>query len=116
MRYTPVELRHVRLDRALFGGYKRADTDALLSDVADSFEDVWRERGELADRLEDVERHLDEVKQRETLLASTLIAAERTAAGFGTASICGRMSRTCADDRAAARAAGRSASDSVQSS
>jgi cell division septum initiation protein DivIVA len=58
MRYTPVELRHVRLD---------------------SFEDVWRERGELADRLEDVERHLDEVKQRETLLASTLIAAERTA-------------------------------------
>jgi cell division initiation protein len=80
MRYTPVELRHVRLDRALFGGYKRAETDALLSDVADSFEDVWRERGELTDRLEDVEKHLDEVKQRETLLASTLIAAERTAA------------------------------------
>ena len=44
-----------RLERALFGGYKRAETDALLSDVADSFEDVWRERGELADRLEDVE-------------------------------------------------------------
>ena len=80
MRYTPVELRHVRLDRALFGGYKRAQADALLSDVADSFEDVWRERGELADRLEDVEKVLDEVKQRETLLASTLIAAERTAA------------------------------------
>ena len=80
MRYTPVELRHVRLERVLFGGYKRAEADALLSDVADSFEDVWRERGELADRLEDVERHLDEVKQRETLLASTLIAAERTAA------------------------------------
>jgi cell division septum initiation protein DivIVA len=80
MQYTPVELRHVRLDRGLFGGYKRAETDALLSDVADSFEDVWRERGELADRLEDVEKHLDEVKQRETLLASTLIAAERTAA------------------------------------
>jgi cell division septum initiation protein DivIVA len=79
MRYTPVELRHVRLGRSLFGGYKRAETDVLLSDVADSFEDVWRERGELADRLEDVERHLDEVKQRETLLASTLIAAERTA-------------------------------------
>ncbi|HST14783.1 MAG TPA: DivIVA domain-containing protein [Gaiellaceae bacterium] len=80
MRYTPVELRHVRLDRALFGGYKRAEADALLSDVADSFEDVWRERGELADRLEDVEKVLDEVRQRESLLASTLIAAERTAA------------------------------------
>jgi len=80
VRYTPVELRHVRLERTLFGGYKRPQADALLTDVADSFEDVWRERGELSDRLEDVERHLDEVKQRETLLASTLIAAERTAA------------------------------------
>lgn len=80
MRYTPVELRHVRLGRSFFRGYNRAEADALLSDVADSFEDVWRERGELADRLEDVERHLDDVKQRETLLASTLIAAERTAA------------------------------------
>ena len=80
MRYTPVELRHVRLDRALFGGYKRADTDALLSDVADSFEDVWRERGELADRLEDVEKRLEEIKQRENLLATTLVAAEKTAA------------------------------------
>src|SRR4051812_9518290 len=80
MRYTPVELRHVRVSRTLFGGYKRADADVLLTEVADSFEDVWRERGELADRLEEVERLLDEVKQRETLLASTLIAAERTAA------------------------------------
>jgi cell division initiation protein len=80
MHYTPVELRHVRLGRSLFGGYKRAEADVLLSDVADSFEDVWRERGELSDRLEEAERHLDDVKQREALLASTLIAAERTAA------------------------------------
>src|SRR5581483_10469631 len=43
-------------------------------------EDVWRERGDLADRLEEAERRLDDFKQRETLLASTLVAAERTAA------------------------------------
>jgi len=80
VRYTPVELRHVRLARSLLGGYKRGEADILLSDVADSFEDVWRERGELADRLEDVEKRLEEIKQRETLLASTLVAAEKTAA------------------------------------
>jgi cell division initiation protein len=80
MHYTPVELRHVRLSRSLFGGYKRAEADILLSDVADSFEDVWRERGELADKLEDVEKRLEEIKQRETLLATTLVAAEKTAA------------------------------------
>jgi cell division initiation protein len=79
MRYTPVELRHVKPPRRLLG-YKRSEVDQLLEDVAESFEEVWRERGELADKLEDAEKQLDDVKQRETLLASTLVAAERTAA------------------------------------
>lgn len=78
MPYTPVELRHVRLGRALLG-FKRDETERLLSDVADSFEEVWRERGELGDRVEDLERHLDELKQREALLASTLVSAEKAA-------------------------------------
>ncbi len=79
MPYTPVELRHVRLGRSLFG-YKRATSSSLLEDVADSFEDVWRERGELTDRVEDVEKRLGEFKDREQLLASTLVAAEKAAA------------------------------------
>ena len=79
MRYTPVELRHVRIGRAILGGYKRQETQQLLEDVADSFGDVWRDRGELTDKLEDVEKRFDELKQRETLLASTLVSAERAA-------------------------------------
>ena len=46
MRYTPVELRHIKVGRSLFG-YKRHDIDKLLEDIADSFEEVWSERGEL---------------------------------------------------------------------
>ncbi len=80
MRYTPVELRHVKLTRALFGGYKRAEADQLIEDVAESFEDVWRERGELADNFEDLEKRFEEAQQREALLTSTLLAAEKTAA------------------------------------
>jgi cell division septum initiation protein DivIVA len=79
MRYTPVELRHVRLGRALFG-YKRDEADKVLEEVADSFEEVWRDRGELADKLEDLEKLLADVKQRETLLATTLVSAEKAAA------------------------------------
>ena len=79
MRYTPVELRHVRLGRSLFG-YKRRDADSLLEDVADSYEEVWRERGELTDRVEDLEKRLGEFKDREQLLASTLVSAEKAAA------------------------------------
>ena len=80
MRYTPVELRHVKIGRSMFGGYKKHETDKLVDDIADSFEEVWRERGEFADRLEDVERVLADVKQRESLLASTLVAAEKASA------------------------------------
>ena len=79
MRYTPVELRHVRATRGLFG-YKRHEIDKLLEDVADSFEEVWSERGELADKLEDLEKLLTDVKQREQLLTTTLVSAERAAA------------------------------------
>jgi cell division initiation protein len=80
MRYTPVELRHVKIGRTMFGGYKRQETEQLLEDVADSFEDVWRERGELTDKLEDVETRFDDLKQRESLLASTLVSAQSAAA------------------------------------
>ena len=79
MRYTPVELRHVKPGRSLFG-YRRRDVDKLLEDVADSYEEVWRERGELTDRLEDTDKRLSEFKDREQLLASTLVSAEKAAA------------------------------------
>src|SRR6478752_4395610 len=77
MRYTPVELRHVKISRSTFGGYRKLETEKLLEDIADSFEEVWRDRGELTDKLEDVEKILGEVKQRESLLSSTLVAAEK---------------------------------------
>ncbi|HEV2592535.1 MAG TPA: DivIVA domain-containing protein [Gaiellaceae bacterium] len=79
MPYTPVELRHVKMGRALFG-YKRAEAERLLEDIAESFEDVWRDRGELADKVEELEKQLAEHKQREHLLSQTLVAAERSAA------------------------------------
>jgi len=77
--YSPVELRHVRIGRALFG-YKRDEVMRLLDEVADSFETVWRDRGELTDKTEDLEKTLEDFKQREHLLSQTLVAAERSAA------------------------------------
>jgi cell division initiation protein len=79
MRYSPVELRHVTLKRGVFG-YRRGDVDALIADTAASYEEVWAERGEFADELEELHSTLAEVKQRETLLATTLVAAEKAAA------------------------------------
>ena len=77
---TPVEIRHVRLKRVPFGGYRRAPTDRLLLEIADSFEEVWRERHDLADRVEQLEDDLVRYRELETLLRQTLVSAERTAA------------------------------------
>ena len=80
MSYTPVELRHVRIRRSVFG-YKRGAVEQLLLEVADSFEGVWRERGELADEVEELGKNMAETKRREELLVHTLVAAENAAAG-----------------------------------
>lgn len=79
MPYSPVELRHVRLGRSLFG-YKRDATERLLDEVAASFEDVWRERGELTDQVDELAKQLADIRGREHLLAATLVAAEKSAA------------------------------------
>jgi len=78
MSYTPVELRHVRVARRPLG-YHRASVEQILADVADSFETVWRDRGELTDKVELLEQALEEAREREKLLTNTLVAAEHAA-------------------------------------
>ena len=78
MALAPVEIRHVRLGRGMFG-YSRDETDRLLEDVADSFEDVWRDRADLSDKVERLEADLVRYKEAESLLRTTLVSAERAA-------------------------------------
>jgi len=78
MTYTPVELRHVRVSRSLFG-YNRAMVEQVIEEVADSFENVWRERGELTDQVHALEKLVTELRGREELLTHTLVAAEHAA-------------------------------------
>lgn len=76
MTLSPVEIRHVRLGRGLFG-YHRRTVDELVAEVTESFEDVWRARADLADEVERLENDLARYRELETLLRSTLVSAER---------------------------------------
>ncbi len=78
MSYTPVEIRHVKLKRGLFG-YRRSQVDSLLEEVTESYETVWRERADHADRLELLEGDLKRYRELESLLRTTLVSAERAA-------------------------------------
>jgi cell division initiation protein len=78
MAFTPVELRHVSFKRGLLG-YQRASVDEAIEEVADSFEIVWRERADFADRIEQLEADLKRHYELESLLRSTLTTAEQAA-------------------------------------
>jgi cell division initiation protein len=78
MSLAPVELPHVQLRRALYG-YRASSVDRLLEEVKDSFEEVWRERAELRDKVEQLEADVERHREVETLLRETLVSAERSA-------------------------------------
>jgi cell division initiation protein len=83
MALTPVEIRHIRLGRGLLG-YRRGPADEMLEDIASSFEEVWRDRADLADKVEQLESDLERFRELEALLRTTLVSAERTAAELKT--------------------------------
>jgi cell division initiation protein len=78
MALTPVEIRHVTLGKG-FWGYRQGSTDRLLEEIVASFEEVWRERADLEDKLERLESDISRYRDLETLLRKTLVSAERSA-------------------------------------
>ena len=79
MGLTPVEIRHMRPPGTLLGGYRRDPTDRLFEEIVASFEDVWRERADLADKVEQLQADLGRFRELETVLRTTLVSAEKTA-------------------------------------
>lgn len=79
MALTPVEIRHLKPAKSIVGGYRRTAVDDLLNEIAVSFEDVWRERADLADKVEALESDLVRYRELEALLRTTLVSAEKAA-------------------------------------
>jgi cell division initiation protein len=69
----------MRPPRAIVGGYRRDPTERLFDEVVASFEDVWRERADLADKVEQLEADLVRFRELERLLRTTLVSAESAA-------------------------------------
>jgi cell division initiation protein len=78
MGLTPVEIHHVPIGRGLWG-YRLDAVDRLLEEVSGSYEEVWRERAELTDKVETLEVELERHRELESLLRRTLVSAESAA-------------------------------------
>jgi cell division initiation protein len=79
MAVAPVEIQHVKLKRSFVGGFRRSAVEALLEEIAQSYEDVWREREDLRDGVEHLEHELRRHRELEGLLRETLLSAEKSA-------------------------------------
>jgi cell division initiation protein len=78
MSLSPAEIRHMEKKRGFFG-YRRESIDRAIDEIVDSFEQVWRERAYLTDKVEQLETDMVRYRELETLLRTTLISAERAA-------------------------------------
>jgi cell division initiation protein len=78
MSLTPAEIRHLELKRTPFG-YRRGSVNHAIHEIVDSFEQVWRERADLVDKVEQLEQDVVRYRELESLLRTTLVSAERAA-------------------------------------
>jgi cell division initiation protein len=78
MGLAPTEIRHIPIGRG-FWGYRRGAVERLLDEIADSYEDIWRDRADFADRIEHLEEELQRHRELEALLRRTLVSAEAAA-------------------------------------
>ena len=77
MSIAPVELRHLRFPRRLLG-YRKRSVDDQLERIAEAYGDVWRERADLQDRVEEQDGEIARHRELEEMLRKTLVSAERS--------------------------------------
>ncbi|MFN7979562.1 MAG: DivIVA domain-containing protein [Vicinamibacterales bacterium] len=78
MNVSPLDLRQQKFKSAM-RGYDRGEVDALLTAVADDYEDAIREADRMRDEVARLEGLLAEHRSEEKSLKNTLLSAQRLA-------------------------------------
>ena len=77
MSITPAEIGHLRFHRRPFG-YGTRGVRETLERISESYAEVWAERADLQERIEDLEAELRRHTELEDVLRKTLVSAERS--------------------------------------
>jgi len=76
MKVSPLDLRQVRF-RTAFRGYDRAEVLALITEVADDYENALRDVDRLQQEIAKMEALLSQHREHERDLRDTLVTAQR---------------------------------------
>ena len=76
MKVSPLDLRQLRF-RTAFRGYDRAEVLALITEVADDYENALREVDRLRQEVSKMEALLNQHRDHERALRDTLLTAQR---------------------------------------
>jgi cell division initiation protein len=76
MKVSPLDLRQLRF-RTAFRGYDRAEVLALMTEVADDYENALREVDRLRQEVAKMEALLGQHREHERALRDTLLTAQR---------------------------------------
>jgi len=79
MAMTPMDIHHKEFKTSRFGGYNEEDVDSFLDLVADEFERLVQENGDLKQQMEHMKKRLAEFEEMQTSLQSALLAASKSA-------------------------------------
>jgi len=75
---TPLDIHNKEFRRGM-RGYREDDVDDFLDKVVSDFEALLKENATLKDQVTDIQQRLDQYRQLESTLHSTLIVAQETA-------------------------------------
>ena len=76
MKVSPLDLRQIRF-RKTFRGFDRAEVVALITEIADDYENALRDVDRLRQEVVKMEALLDQHREHERNLRDTLVTAQR---------------------------------------
>lgn len=77
MKISPLDIQQQQFKGKMFGGLDSDDVDAFLQQVAEQVEELVRENTELKEQNRRMGADAEELKQRETDLRQTMLAAQK---------------------------------------
>jgi cell division initiation protein len=77
MKISPLDIRQQQFKGKLLGGLDPEDVDAFLQLVAEAMEELVRENTDLKEQARKGATEADEMKQRESNLRETMLAAQK---------------------------------------